>query len=214
VISNLVRAWRRDQGHELLQQFLGLEDHVRRAVAPAALQAIEETCVGQPGQAFCSNRGPGYVAGEPFQTLAIPGRDGDACMQTEPTSSHTVRPGGLLPHLVRVDAIAATEHLLAGAVAGGDTTADRRSSQPRKEGLVPGEKFDGRLHGPALHEPFHLPRDTSQDPVELVAPRWRQGKEAHASVPCLVDAIQEQRMEVNVQVQSIAKALDVMPSSA
>jgi hypothetical protein len=40
-----VEARRRDQGHELLDELLELEDDVGRAVAPALLELVEEPSV-------------------------------------------------------------------------------------------------------------------------------------------------------------------------
>jgi hypothetical protein len=45
VVADEVEAGRRDQRGEPLQEFEGLEDDVGRAVAPAVLQAVEETPV-------------------------------------------------------------------------------------------------------------------------------------------------------------------------
>ena len=47
VVTDLVNPGRGDQDGQLLHQFLGLEDHMGGAVAPAALQAVEETAVGK-----------------------------------------------------------------------------------------------------------------------------------------------------------------------
>jgi hypothetical protein len=47
VIANLVNPRGRDQGGELLQQLQGLEDDVRRPIAPAALEAVEQPAVGK-----------------------------------------------------------------------------------------------------------------------------------------------------------------------
>ncbi len=42
MIADLVRARRRDEGDQFLQQFLRLEDHMCGSVAPASLQAVEQ----------------------------------------------------------------------------------------------------------------------------------------------------------------------------
>ncbi len=57
MVTDLVRARRRDEGDQFLQQFLRLEDHMRGAVAPASLQAVEQAPISQPRESL---RGPPY----------------------------------------------------------------------------------------------------------------------------------------------------------
>jgi hypothetical protein len=46
VVAHEVEAGRRHQGRELLDELLGLEDDVGRAVAPAVLELVEEPPTG------------------------------------------------------------------------------------------------------------------------------------------------------------------------
>ena len=47
VIAHLVGTRWRDQSGELLQEFQGLEDHVRAPVTPSMLQLVEQAAVGE-----------------------------------------------------------------------------------------------------------------------------------------------------------------------
>jgi len=47
VVTDLVNPGRGNQDGQLLDQLQGLEDHVGGPVAPAALEAVEETSVGE-----------------------------------------------------------------------------------------------------------------------------------------------------------------------
>jgi len=62
VVTHEVEAGRRHQGRELLDEFLGLEDDVGRAVAPAVLQLVEKPPVLHPQEALGGDRRAGHVA--------------------------------------------------------------------------------------------------------------------------------------------------------
>jgi hypothetical protein len=56
VVADQVETGRRDTGRELLDELLGLEDDVGRAVAPAVLQAIEEPPILEAGESLGRHR--------------------------------------------------------------------------------------------------------------------------------------------------------------
>ena len=74
MVTHEVEAGRRDQGCELLDELLGLEDDVGRAVAPAVLELAEEPPVLHPREAFGGDRRAGHVAAEALEAGAIAGR--------------------------------------------------------------------------------------------------------------------------------------------
>jgi hypothetical protein len=51
VVAHEVETRRRDQGRELLEKLMQLEDDVAGAVAPAMLQPVEEPAIVEPRQA-------------------------------------------------------------------------------------------------------------------------------------------------------------------
>jgi hypothetical protein len=173
MVSDLVGPRWRHQRYELFQQFLGLEDHVGRTVAPAAPEAVEETPVGEPAQALGGHGRAADVATEALQAPTVPGRHGHAGVEAEPSARHAVGTAGLLLHLLQVDAVAAAKDFPAGAASGGDAVADRRCGQASQERLVVGKKLHRGIRAIRLDESLHLPGDAPQDALELVAVRWR-----------------------------------------
>jgi hypothetical protein len=131
VVAHEVKAGRRYQGRELLDQFLGLEDDVRRAIAPAMLEAVQEPPVLEPREPLGCDRRTGHVAAQALQTLAIARRDGDVRVQ-----AHAARTGAAFAfegaEELGVDAVAHTQHALAGTPACGDATGDRGPVQCRE----------------------------------------------------------------------------------
>ena len=66
MVADLVRARRRDQGREPLDQFQGLEEYVGGAVAPTVPEPVAEPAVGKLGEPPGCERGPGHVATQPL----------------------------------------------------------------------------------------------------------------------------------------------------
>jgi hypothetical protein len=61
VVAHEVEAGRRNQGREVLDQLLRLEDDVGRAVAPAVLEAVEELTVLEPRESLGCHRRAGHI---------------------------------------------------------------------------------------------------------------------------------------------------------
>jgi len=83
VVADEVEAGRRDQGRELLDELLGLEDDVGRAVAPAVLEPVEKPPVLHPREALGGDRRAGHVAAEALESAAIPGGGGHVRVQAD-----------------------------------------------------------------------------------------------------------------------------------
>jgi hypothetical protein len=135
VVADEVEARRRDQGRELLDELLGLEDDVCRAVAPAVLQAIQEPSVLESRQAFGRHRRPGHVAAQALEAAPVASRDGDVRVQ-----AHAPRARAPLALESRerfgVDAVADTQHALARATPSGDAPGDRGGRELGEERLL------------------------------------------------------------------------------
>ena len=212
VVANQMEAGRRDQGRELFDELLGLEDDVGRAVAPAMLEPVEKPPVLHPREALGGDRRAGDVATEALESAAIAGGDGHVRVQAD--AAHA---GAALAfegrQIVRIDAIAHAQHALARSAARGDAAGDGGAVELRQQRLVLGQGIDLRGIGlgaeaPALEEPRDAPGDLPHHPLDLGVLGRRQGMEAqHAVRLALVDAVEQQRVEVDVQVQRVAEAL-------
>ncbi len=115
--------------------------------------------------------------------------------------------------IVRIDAIAHAQHALARSAARGDAAGYGGAVELRQERFVLGQGVDLRGIGlgakaPAFEEPRDAPGDLPHHPLDLEVLGGRQGMEAQRAVRTpLVDAVEEQRVEVDVQVQRVAEAL-------
>jgi len=116
--------------------------------------------------------------------------------------------------IVRVDAVADAQHALARSAARGDAAGDGGAVELRQERLVLGHGIDLRGIGlgaeaTAFEEPRDAPGDLPHHPLDLGVLGRRKGMEAQCAARTpLVDAIEEQRVEVDVQVEGVAEALD------
>jgi hypothetical protein len=116
--------------------------------------------------------------------------------------------------VVRVDAVAHAQHALARSAARGDAAGDGGAVELRQERLVLGQGVGLRGIGlgaeaPAFKEPRDAPGDLAHHPLDLCVLGRRQGMEAPRAVrPSLVHAVEQQRVEVYVQVEGVAEALD------
>jgi hypothetical protein len=79
-----VSARWRDRRGELLDQLERLEDERRRAVAPAALEPVEQMAVVEPGEPLAGEGRVGDVTAKPLEPLPIVGRNGDRGMGGTP----------------------------------------------------------------------------------------------------------------------------------
>ena len=83
VVADPTRTRRWDQRDQPLEQLAGLEDDVRGAVAPAALERVAEPAVRSSDQSRGGNRWASDVAAQALQSLAVPRGDADVGVQTD-----------------------------------------------------------------------------------------------------------------------------------
>jgi hypothetical protein len=77
VIQNQVDRGSRDDGRELLQEFDGLEEQVRRAIAPHRLELDEDASIGVEAEAVLGERGAEEISAELLEAGAIVWGDPD-----------------------------------------------------------------------------------------------------------------------------------------
>ncbi len=149
VVPDLVGSGWRDQSHESLEKLDRLEDHVSRAVAPAALETVVQASVGQTREAAGGHRGSSHVAAQALQALAVQGRDADVGVQAHAADRGAALAQGAVD-LVYVDAIAETRDAPARAWPGGGAVA-HRSGVELPEHAVTGREWI-RLCGAGLEQ--------------------------------------------------------------
>jgi hypothetical protein len=86
-------------------EVLRREDHVRRAVAPAVLQAVEERSFRESGEPLGGDRRAGHVSTQALEPPAVPGRDGHVGVQAHAAGARAALAFGDL-EVVDVDAVA------------------------------------------------------------------------------------------------------------
>jgi hypothetical protein len=157
VVTDQVKTRRRHQGRELLDQLLGLEHDVGRAVSPAVLELVEKPRVLHLRETLGGDRAPGNVLAQALQSATIPGWDGDVRVQAD--AAHA---GAALAfegrEIVRIDAVAHAQHALTRSVARGDAAGDGGAAELRQQRLVLGQGIGLRAIGlgaeaAALEEP-------------------------------------------------------------
>jgi hypothetical protein len=77
VIQKQVHRGPRDDGRELLQEFDGLEEEVRRSIAPHRLELDEDASIGAEAYAVLGERGAEEIATELLEAGAIVWGDPD-----------------------------------------------------------------------------------------------------------------------------------------
>jgi hypothetical protein len=94
VKQNQVDRGSRDDGRELLQEFDGLEEEVRRAIAPHRLELDEEASIGAEAEAVLGERGAEEIAAELLEAGAIVGGDPDVGVEIEAIELGLTRAAG------------------------------------------------------------------------------------------------------------------------
>ena len=82
------------EGGQLLQEFDGLEEEMRGAIAPHGLECDEDAPVGAEAQAVLGERGAEEIAGELLEVGAIVGRDPDVGVEVEAVELGLTRAAG------------------------------------------------------------------------------------------------------------------------
>ena len=101
---------------------------MRGAIAPALLEVVQETTVGEPGETLGCDRRAGHVAAQPFQAFAIPPGDNHVRMQADPLEGCTAG-SAELREIIDIDAVAKAQHPLSGSGSGCNAAPHRGTSQ-------------------------------------------------------------------------------------
>jgi len=211
MVEDQVDARTRRDDREAFQQFERLEQHVSRAVRPRVPQRERHQPIRRHPQTFLGDWRPQRVPAEPLQPMTMLGGSDDAGVQVEPVAARvsTRRRGGRafgsdLPHAPQTSARArpAGDPALNGG--GTDAGEDRRllgppvwcahvfiipKTTPLKQAVDPAPG--------ALQHSGDLRLRECGSPVEDHPPGWSP----------LEDAVEHQRVHVDVQVQGRPESL-------
>ena len=94
VIQEQVHRGPGNEGRQLLQEFDGLEEEVRRAIAPDRLEFDENAPVGAEADALLGEWGAEQIATELLQASSIVGGDPDVGVEVEAVELGLTRPAG------------------------------------------------------------------------------------------------------------------------
>jgi len=194
----------RHERHELLEQLGRLGDHVCRAVAPATLEPVEQSPVGQTGESPGGDRRTGHVTAEVLEPPAVAGRHDHARVQAEAAACDAGGLGRVGFHVLGIDPVAEPPYAPAGALSGGDSPADGGVSQAGEQWLVIGQ--EAVLLAAPVQQLVEPPRDASQHALQL-RPVGRRRRVKGTATAGLVHAVQNQRVEVHVEIEGVAEAL-------
>jgi len=188
---------------------MGFHQDVGGSVAPAGLEAEREASVGPLFEAIARERGPRHVVAEPLEAAPIAGGHGDVGVEAHAAMlGNAARGFGIGVGVFRLDAIAEAPPALAGVGTGRDAGAQRCGGQRCEQGLVAGEGVVVAI-GTRLEQSRDPARRTRQHTGDLLAARRGQGNEARRlPLGPGVDTVEDQRVEVEVCIQSGAEALD------
>jgi hypothetical protein len=132
VVQDQVDGGAGDDGRELLQEFDGLEEEARRAIAPLRLELDEDASVGTELDAVVGERGAEEVAAEAFEAGAIVGGHPDIGVEIEAVELGLAGAAGGGVTQVRFGVEAA--HASAGPGAEGDAALDRGADEAGQDG--------------------------------------------------------------------------------
>jgi len=211
VVTDLVGTRGRNQGYEPLDELAALHQDVAGAVAPGGLQAHGEPSVGKLLEAIVRERRPRDVATEPLQTAAVASRYGHRGVETH--AAVLWYPGRRLRFGVVVrglDAVAQSPPALACVGSAGAAPPQRSRREHGEQWLIAREGVFvcARAFG---HQPLEAASRAGEHPRQIVVTEGRQGQEAgrRSGVPGVgVDAVESERMEMEIEIHRRAKALD------
>jgi hypothetical protein len=211
VVPHLVGARRGDQGDEAVDQLASLHQDVRRAVAPGGLEAQGQPAIGLLLEAIVRERRPRGVAAEPLETSAIAGGHGDLGVKVHAAVlGHTGRGVRIFAVPCRLHAVAEAPPAFARVRSVRDAGAQGSCGEQGEERLVSGEGFVIPV-GAGLEQAVEPTSGTGEHARHFAAARWRHGEEARrrcVSHRVGVGAVESQGVEVGVQVQRRAEALE------
>jgi hypothetical protein len=138
VVHDKVDRGARDEGRELLQEFDGLEEQVRRAIAPHRLELDEDASIGAEADAILGERRPKEVTAELLEAGTIGGRDPDVGVEIEAVELGLTRAAG--GDVTEVRLVAEAPDAGAGAGAEGDAALDGGAGEAGQDGRGVGER--------------------------------------------------------------------------
>jgi hypothetical protein len=144
VIQDQVDRRPRDDGRELLQELDGLEEQVRRAIAPHRLELDEEASIGAEADAVLGERGAEEVAAELLEAGAIVWGDPDVGVEVEAVELGLARAAG--GDVAEGRPVAEAADAGAGAGTEGDAALDGGAGEAGQDGRGVGERVrQGRV---------------------------------------------------------------------
>jgi len=190
------------------------EDQVACAVVPRAPERADDAAVGDSREPLLRERRARQVADEALEPGAVVGADGAIGVEIEALDVGVA--GADRPHPRGIGCAADAQHGRARAVAEGRPTADGGGAELREDGRVGSERISfevRRLVGGEHAAPPQQAEDAGADRREhachLTIGRGWRGIEAGGAVRRdREDALEDQGMEVDVQLEAAAKALD------
>ncbi len=200
-----VELGRRDQRRQLLEEFLRREDDVSGAVAPAVLQAIEERFVGESGEPVGGDGRTSHGTAKALEPPSVPSRNRDVGVQAHAADARAALALQDI-EVVRVDAIAEAPDTLARRVARGNAAADRGGVERGAERLLLREPvgLGVACETAALEKPRDAPRHLGGNTRNLGVLRRREDAKAQRPLGRAgVDAVEHERVEVDVQIQRV-----------
>jgi hypothetical protein len=210
------RWW--DEGHQAFEELASLHQDVGGSVTPAGLEAQGERSTRAGLEPLAGEWRSGDIAAEPLEAATISGRDGHFSVQAHaPVLRNTpgclrVRIGDL--GLRGLDTISEPTPTLPLMRSRGAAALQGGRGEQREQGLVASERVFVILD-PGFDHALDTPCSSGEHARHLVCVGWRERQEAKA--PPLsphVDAVQRERVKVEVQVQCRTETLDEDDGSA
>ena len=201
-----------NDGRELLQDLDRLEEQMRGAIAPDGRQRDEDASVGPELDAVLGERGAEEVAAELLEAGTIVRGDPDVGVEIEAIELGLTRAAG--GDVTQVRLVAEAADAGAGAGAEGDAALDGGTDKAGQDGGGVGERVrrGGVVSGfevAAGEQPPHAGADRGEDVRHVLVAR--EGGRVEGEVPgsgVAEDAVEHERVEVDVQLQAAPEALD------
>jgi len=178
VIHEQVHRRAGNEGGQLLHEFDGLEEEVRRAIAPHGLELDEDAPVGAEAEAVLGERGAQEIATELLEAGAIVEGDPDVGVEVEAVELSLARAAGGEEPEARLVAEAADAG--AGTGAEGDAALDGRPNEAGQDWRGFGERVRrgcvvGGLQVATGEQQPDTGADGGKDVRHIVVARWGAG---------------------------------------
>jgi hypothetical protein len=213
VVEHEIDPRPRGERGEVLEQHERLEHEMARAVRPCRLEREHDAAIGQQPESIPSDRGAEQITAELLQARAIRRRLRDVGVEIEAREMRVPGNGREPPR--RVGIIPQAPHPAARARSERESPLDRGAADAGQSGgffdhrVRRGQIAIAGIEAAALEQTPHPLGDPREHDADLVV--GRRGQRTEIECPLLAfeeDAIEEQRVEMQVQIQSAPKALD------